>query len=194
MLLSNLVYILQICIQCIIQERTIASFTQSCHPEGPKHTYASKDLDMSSPFLEAQVEPKTNGVKLQPRNNDRLLYKLPVDVVQVPMKHRNNGWPSSSEVYSAFVCSVYCDQEAVSFITPSVSQSKYKICCSTRTPSSHITEHLPPPVGSLGFCDFSISAIMVSKARETLVFNLALASVKPQWNSSASFAPSSVGT
>ena len=58
----------------------------------------------------------------------------------------------------------------------------------------HIRTHFPPPVGWLGFWDFSISPIICSKALATLVFNRALASVKLQLNSSASFFPSSTGT
>ena len=58
----------------------------------------------------------------------------------------------------------------------------------------HITAHLLPPVGSLGFCDFSISAIMRSKALDTFSLYRALASVHTQRNSSAIFFPSSAVT
>lgn len=58
----------------------------------------------------------------------------------------------------------------------------------------YITLHLLPPVGSPGFCDFSISATICSNAFPTLVFNRALASVKLQLNSSANFLPSSAWT
>lgn len=54
--------------------------------------------------------------------------------------------------------------------------------------------HLLPPVGSPGFCDFSISAIICSNAFPTFSFNRALASVKLQLNSSANFLPSSAWT
>jgi len=67
-------------------------------------------------------------------------------------------------------------------------------CCQEDHLVGHIRVHLPPPVGWLGFWDFSISAIISSKAFVTLVFSRALASVKPQLNSSASFRPSSTGT
>lgn len=60
--------------------------------------------------------------------------------------------------------------------------------------STHMTQHLFPPVGSLGFWAFSISAIMFSKALETLVFRRALASVKPHLKSSAIWRPSSAET
>ena len=60
--------------------------------------------------------------------------------------------------------------------------------------AGHIRTHFIPPVGRLGSFDFSISVIICSKALATLVFNRALASVKPQLNSSASFLPSSTGT
>lgn len=62
------------------------------------------------------------------------------------------------------------------------------------TDTVYITLHLLPPVGSPGFCDFSISAIICSNAFPTLVFNRALASVKLQLNSSANFLPSSACT
>ena len=58
----------------------------------------------------------------------------------------------------------------------------------------YMTLHLLPPVGSPGFCDFSISAIICSNAFPTLLFNRALASVKLQLNSSANFLPSSAWT
>ena len=58
----------------------------------------------------------------------------------------------------------------------------------------YMTLHLLPPVGSPGFCDFSISAIICSKAFPTLLFNRALASMKLQLNSSANFLPSSAWT
>lgn len=57
-----------------------------------------------------------------------------------------------------------------------------------------MTLHLLAPVGSPGFCDFSISAIICSNAFPTLLFNRALASVKLQLNSSANFLPSSAWT
>ena len=58
----------------------------------------------------------------------------------------------------------------------------------------YMTLHLLPPVGSPGFCDFSISAIICSNAFPTLIFNRALASVKLQLNSSANLLPSSAWT
>lgn len=58
----------------------------------------------------------------------------------------------------------------------------------------YMTLHLLPPVGSPGFCDFSISAIICSNAFPTFLFNRALASVKLQLNSSANFLPSSAWT
>ena len=58
----------------------------------------------------------------------------------------------------------------------------------------YMTLHLLPPVGSPGFCDFSISAINCSNAFPTLLFSRALASVKLQLNSSANRLPSSAWT
>ena len=62
------------------------------------------------------------------------------------------------------------------------------------TDTVYMTLHLLPPVGSPGFCDFSISAINCSNAFPTLLFSRALASVKLQLNSSAKFLPSSAWT
>lgn len=64
----------------------------------------------------------------------------------------------------------------------------------TRADTVYMMLHLPPPVGSPGFCNFSISAIICSNAFPTLWFNRALASVKLQLNSSANFLPSSAWT
>ena len=58
----------------------------------------------------------------------------------------------------------------------------------------YITLHLLPPVGSPGFCDLSISAIICSNALPTFSSNRALASVKLQLNSSANLMPSSAWT
>ena len=58
----------------------------------------------------------------------------------------------------------------------------------------HMTMHFPPPVGSPGVDDFSISAIIFSNAKPTFVLSLALHSMKLQLNSSASFRPWSAET
>ena len=55
--------------------------------------------------------------------------------------------------------------------------------------SPHMIQHLFPPVGSEGLWDLSISAIMDSKAADTFVLSLALASVNPHLNSSANCRP-----
>lgn len=55
----------------------------------------------------------------------------------------------------------------------------------------HMTAHLLPPVGSLGFCDFSICPIMSSNALVTFSLYRALASVHAQAHFSASCLPSS---
>ena len=56
-------------------------------------------------------------------------------------------------------------------------------------------QHLfPPPVGLFGSRDFSVSESISSNAFVTLELSLALASVKLQLNSPASFKPSSAGT
>ena len=52
-----------------------------------------------------------------------------------------------------------------------------------------MTTHFVPPVGSPGFCDFSTSAIMSSKAFETFSLYRALASVHAHLNSSARALP-----
>lgn len=53
---------------------------------------------------------------------------------------------------------------------------------------------LGPPVGWLGFCDFSISPTRISKALTTLVSLRAEASIHAHLNSSAIFLPSSLVT
>ena len=58
----------------------------------------------------------------------------------------------------------------------------------------YIVIHLLPPVGSLGFWDFSTSVIICSNALVTLVLSRALASVKAHLNSSARSRPSLMGT
>ena len=57
--------------------------------------------------------------------------------------------------------------------------------------SNHINTHLLFPAGCDGFCDFSTSPIMRSKAFATLKSRKALASVKAQLTSSANCRPSS---
>ena len=83
---------------------------------------------------------------------------------------------------------LYYPQRFISYIQPLPAFIHHK------ADTVYMTLHLLPPVGSPGFCDFSISAIICSNAFPTLLFNRALASVKLQLNSSASFLPSSAWT
>ena len=60
--------------------------------------------------------------------------------------------------------------------------------------NNYIIEQVRPPVGSLGFCAFSTSAIMSSNALVTFSLYRALASVQAHRNSVPSCFPSSIDT
>ena len=98
--------------------------------------------------------------------------------------------------YFCFQCQVACFTRAPSHVLPPTLYILHPTLTLIhhKADTVYMTLHLLPPVGSLGFCDFSISAIICSNAFPTLLFNRALASVKLQLNSSANFLPSSAWT
>ena len=101
-------------------------------------------------------------------------------------RHQSNN-PRLCHIHPVVACghcaNMYREEKIRAFLHLAIGQIRMQFCHF----SPHITAHLEPPVGSLGFCAFSICPITCSNDLATLMSLRALASTKAHLSLSANF-------